>query len=69
MPPYSPDLNVSAVMEMLKQRSLVGLNKYGTTTMRDDLLVLDWLQHLQEELCDAAVYVEALKNNLKKASA
>ena len=50
---------------MLKQRSMVGLNKYGTTTMRDDLFLLDWLQHLQEELCDAAVYVEAIKTKVK----
>jgi hypothetical protein len=62
---FSPDPNVTAVMELLKQRSLVGLNKYGTTTMRTDLDILDWLQHLQEELCDAAVYVEVLRNKLR----
>lgn len=50
---------------MLLDRSIVGLNKYGVTTLRDDLMVLDWLQHLQEELCDAAVYVEALKRRMK----
>ena len=59
------DPNVEAVRKMLNHRSLVGLNKYGTTTMRTDLDILDWLQHLQEELCDAAVYVEALKRSIK----
>ena len=59
------DLNVEAVREMLKQRSAVGLNKYNTTTMRTDLDVVDWLQHLQEELCDAAVYVQALKCRMR----
>jgi hypothetical protein len=28
---------------------------------REDLNFLDWLTHLQEELLDAAVYVEKLK--------
>ena len=44
----------------------MGFKKYGTTTMRDDLGIIDWLQHLQEELCDAAVYVEALKSSIRK---
>lgn len=51
---------------MLHNRSLVGLNKYGTTTMRTDLDILDWIQHLQEELCDAAVYCEALKGRIRE---
>ena len=59
------DKNVEEVRKMLLNRSLVGFNKYGTTTMRTDLDILDWLQHLQEELCDAAVYVEAIKGRLR----
>ena len=59
------DLNVFRVMEMLKKRSEIGVKKYKTTTMRSDLDVLAWVQHLQEELCDAAVYCEALKEKLK----
>ena len=59
------DFNVERVRRMLKERSMVGLNKYGTTTMRTDLDILDWIQHLQEELCDAAVYCEVLKNRMR----
>ena len=55
------DRNVEAVRELLRQRSEAGLVKYGTTTERTDIDVLRWLQHLQEELLDAAVYVERLK--------
>jgi hypothetical protein len=33
---------------------------------RDDLNFLDWLTHLQEELLDAAVYVEKLKGYAKE---
>ena len=54
------DRNVEAVRAKLLARSQVGLRKYGTTTERNDLTPLDWLRHLQEELMDAAVYIEAI---------
>jgi hypothetical protein len=60
------DLNVEAVRHMLLERSAVGWNKYGKDTTRTDLDALDWLQHLQEELMDAAVYVEAIKRSFKE---
>ena len=50
------------VIEKLHQRSLVGQKKYGTTMDRDDLTLVQWLNHLQEELCDAIQYIEKLKN-------
>jgi len=56
----SPDSNVESVREKLLQRSIVGLNKYGTTTERDDINRLGWLLHLQEELMDACIYIEAV---------
>jgi hypothetical protein len=57
----SGDKNVLRVIEQLEQREKKGLLKYGTTTERKDLSVMEWLQHLQEELMDAAVYIEKLK--------
>lgn len=60
------DSNVEEVRKMLFDRMQRGYLKYGTTTERSDLNMLDWIQHLQEELLDAAVYCEALKSNLKK---
>jgi len=62
------DKNVVAVRDMLWERMEKGFNKYGVNTERSDLSILDWLQHLQEELLDAAVYVQTLKNNLKDES-
>ncbi|HEX8586199.1 MAG TPA: hypothetical protein VF680_17535 [Allosphingosinicella sp.] len=53
------DANVEAVRTKLHERSAVGFAKYGVTTERKDLTRLQWLQHLQEELMDAAVYIEA----------
>jgi hypothetical protein len=58
------DSIVESVIEQFKQRSNVGINKYGTTLDRDDLNALEWLQHLQEELMDASLYVQKLKQKL-----
>ena len=55
----SPDANVDAVRKKLLDRSLVGLAKYGVTTERKDLGLPEWLNHLQEELMDSTVYVQA----------
>jgi len=53
------------VCEKIQQRAAVGKKKYGVTMERGDLNLLEWLQHLQEELMDATNYVEALlQNNL-----
>ena len=54
-----PDRNVEAVREKMLQRSIVGLNKYGVTTERTDVDLAGWLEHLQLELLDAAIYIEA----------
>ena len=49
------------VIEQIRKRAEVGESKYGVTLERKDLNLLEWLQHLQEELMDAACYVEKLK--------
>src|SRR4051812_24581655 len=54
------DRNVAAVIEKHAQRAATGLRKYGVTTERDDLSTAQWLQHLQDELMDGAVYVQRL---------
>ena len=48
------------VCDKIKARSDVGKAKYGVTMERNDLDLVSWLTHLQEELMDAAVYVEKL---------
>ena len=60
------DKIVNTVIEAYKKRSNVGIDKYGTTLSREDLSSLDWLQHLQEELMDATLYIEALKYKIDK---
>jgi hypothetical protein len=60
------DKNVEHVVSQLREREQQGLRKYGVNTERTDLSALEWLQHLQEELMDGAVYIEKLKKELKK---
>tara|TARA_R110000764_G_C10781012_1_gene356184 strand:+ start:94 stop:510 length:417 start_codon:yes stop_codon:yes gene_type:complete len=57
------DKIVNRVLDGYKQRSKAGIKKYGTTLERNDLSGLDWLKHLQEELMDATLYIEALKSS------
>jgi len=55
------DKYVQAVKEKFEERSQTGIKKYNTTLERGDLNFIDWLNHLQEELMDATLYVERLK--------
>ena len=54
------DKIVHQVIIKYLQRSYEGQKKYGTTLDRNDLVLRDWMQHLQEELMDASLYLEKL---------
>ena len=58
------DFIVESVIDQFKDRSSVGIKKYGVTLDRDDLTMLEWLIHLQQELMDATLYIEKLKSKL-----
>jgi hypothetical protein len=58
--PEIVDPIVEAVREKLKQRSSIGIKKYGTTLANNN--TDDFLNHLQEELMDGILYIEKLKN-------
>lgn len=62
------DQNVVDVINQLDKRMKVGYKKYGVTTERDDIDFLGWLQHLQEELLDASIYIERIKKGVKNDS-
>lgn len=53
------DRIVQLVIDKFQHRSEAGIKKYGTTLEQnnDD----DFLTHLQEELMDAILYIEKLK--------
>ena len=58
------DSIVESVIDRFRDRSEAGIKKYNTTLDRNDLSVLEWLQHLQEEIMDACLYIEKLKKEL-----
>ena len=58
------DQVVLSVMAKYAERSAVGLRKYGTTLDREDLTIFDWLNHLQEELMDATLYIERIRKEI-----
>lgn len=53
------DRIVQLVIDKFQQRSEAGIKKYGTTLEQNN--EDDFLTHLQEELMDAILYIEKLK--------
>ena len=60
------DKIVQSVVDKYQQRSEVGQQKYGVTLERNDLTLLEWIKHLQEELMDATLYLEKLNSELEE---
>ena len=52
---------VESVINEFRLRSERGIKKYGTTLQENELSHLEWLKHLQEELMDAVLYLEKVK--------
>jgi len=52
---------VESVINEFRLRSERGIKKYGTTLQENELSQLEWLKHLQEELMDAVLYLEKVK--------
>lgn len=57
---------VQTVIERFSQRSEIGQKKYGTTLADNPLPTVDWIQHMQEELMDAILYLERMKMDFSK---
>lgn len=56
------DPAVENVVKMLRDRSRIGVAKYGKTLWEDDSTSKrQWITHAQEELLDAANYLEKIK--------
>ena len=62
-PKQKKDKVVIQVLNKFKERSKIGIKKYGTTL--HDNNTDDFLNHLQEELMDAILYLQKLKNDEK----
>lgn len=54
------DKIVQEVIDKFQQRSKVGIKKYGTTLQDNN--TDDFINHLQEELMDAILYLQKIKH-------
>jgi len=52
---------VRRVVDKFVSRSDVGFAKYGVTLEQDSSNMFQWLNHLQEELMDAVLYLQKAK--------
>jgi len=55
---------VQCVVNKFVSRSDVGFEKYGKTLRNDNSDIFVWLNHLQEELMDATLYLQRLKEEI-----
>ena len=60
------DSVVYSIVSQFIDRAKIGKEKYGVTLDREDLSMLDWIQHAQEEHMDAILYLEKLKKEYIK---
>jgi len=56
---------ISNVVQMLLDQQEKGLKKYGTLVNVEDYNLIGWIEHLQQELCDALIYLECVKQRFK----
>ena len=54
---------VERVVDKFVDRSDVGFEKYKITLDKDPSDMFIWMNHLQEELIDAVLYLQKLKEN------
>jgi len=52
---------VERVVDKFVSRSDIGYEKYGVTLNDDKSNIFQWINHLQEELMDAVLYLQKLK--------
>jgi hypothetical protein len=52
---------VERVVDKFISRSDIGYKKYGVTLEQDQSRIFEWLNHLQEELMDAVLYLQKAK--------
>ena len=62
------DSIVESVVNQFKQRSQIGINKYGVTLDRNDLSLIEWLEHTKQEQMDSVLYLEKAIKELRKQS-
>lgn len=54
------------VCEDIAKRQRLGIAKYGTTVEKNNLELIEWLQHAYEEALDLAIYLKRSIEEIKK---
>jgi hypothetical protein len=55
------DSVVDSIIDQFINRAQFGKVKYNTNLDREDLSVVEWIEHAQQELMDGILYLEKLK--------
>ena len=55
------DSIVDSIIDKFVERASFGKEKYGCDLDREDLSVLEWIEHAKQEHMDAILYLEKLK--------
>jgi hypothetical protein len=53
------------IVKLFEQQQEKGLKKYGTLVKLDDYSIIGWIEHEQQELIDALVYLECIKQRIQ----
>ena len=63
-PTEKTDPVVTSVVKQFTERSRIGIEKYNTTLAENDLPLIEWLEHLKQELMDATLYIERAQQEI-----
>ena len=55
------DYVVDSIVDQFIDRASFGRQKYGIGMEREDLSILEWIEHAKQEHMDAILYLEKLK--------
>jgi hypothetical protein len=64
--PMRLDSVVTSVINQFKRRAEAGKQKYGVDLDREDLTLIEWIEHAKQEHMDAILYLEKIKQMLEK---
>ena len=63
--PMRLDSVVTTIINQFKQRATVGKQKYGVDLDRQDLGLIEWIEHAKQEHMDSILYLEKIKQILE----
>jgi len=59
------DSIVDSIIDQFVDRAAFGKAKYNTDLDREDLSILEWIEHAKQEHMDAILYLEKLKKTVE----